>query len=730
MVRHVVLSMALAVVAGASHTSAADVVISEIMYHPNSYLEEDEFLEIHNTSGVAVDLSGWYFDGVEWVFGAGQSIPPDGFLVVAVNAANFQGTYGFAPDGIYTGRLDNGGELLQLYDSTGLLVDQVSFQDLAPWAITPDGEGPSLEVIDPLEDNDTPRNWRASTHANGHTAGAVNSVNATGLPPWIAAVAHTVDPDPNDPILVTAEVLDATAVNLTFFTGFTENVGEMVIDEGDLWRYFKGVAPPSDPIEAWTEIAFDDSSWQTGNSGFGYGDGDDATDLNQDPMPPTAMEGEYASVYIRHLFPVPHPDAVAALMLSVDYDDAFVAYINGVEVARSDNISGDPPLFDSVAESGHEASGGDPNPQPPDLIDVSSIVPLLVPGPNVLAVQGHNLAVDNNDFSLIPELSMVPGLSMFDDGLHGDGTAGDGVYGAWIPGQLANTLVRYSIEAIGPTGLGSYPRTDDTVSYDGTVVADPTVSSALPVIQWFMHPDDFAAALSHRYTNETEPAILYYNGVLFDNSRARIRGGASRGWAKANWKFLLPRGHKLYDEDLLEVPVDQFCVQGNYADKSYTRTILGYETFREAGAQYCQAFPVRLHQNGAFYGLYTYMESFDADYIKRHGMDTDGAWYKTSESTACNCRQASLGALPSCYVKKQRLQEDHSDLYYFLYDLNTLSGQDKKNFLFANVDIPSVINYIAAHVLIHHTDRSWHNYFLYRIPMVRSAGLSRRMTWT
>ncbi|NIM02120.1 MAG: hypothetical protein GTN89_15320, partial [Acidobacteria bacterium] len=74
-------------------------------------------------------------------------------------------------------------------------------------------------------------------------------------------------------------------------------------------------------------------------------------------------------------------------------------------------------------------------------------------------------------------------VSMLDDGLSGDGAAGDDVYGAQIPGQLAGTLVRYRIEASGTIADMKFPREDDTVLYTGTAVIDPALTSNLPILQ-------------------------------------------------------------------------------------------------------------------------------------------------------------------------------------------------------------------------------------------------------
>ena len=118
-----------------------------------------------------------------------------------------------------------------------------------------------------------------------------------------------------------------------------------LVGEGDTWRFFRGVsAPPAD----WNEIDFDaeDAGWESGPSGFGYGDEDDATVIND-------MADNYLALYVRIEFDVPEKLAEAWLQLRVRYDDSFVAYIDGEEVARR-GIDGAPPLFDAPASTEHE----------------------------------------------------------------------------------------------------------------------------------------------------------------------------------------------------------------------------------------------------------------------------------------------------------------------------------------------------------------------------------------
>ena len=123
-----------------------------------------------------------------------------------------------------------------------------------------------------------------------------------------------------------------------------------LVNQGDTFSY---LLPFSEPSSNWTSLSFDDQNWLEGASGFGYDDGDDAT------LIPTGT----LSVYLRKTFTITNLNDISSLILDIDYDDAFVAYINGVEIARA-NINGVPPPFNSGTSQDHEAqmySGGIPD---------------------------------------------------------------------------------------------------------------------------------------------------------------------------------------------------------------------------------------------------------------------------------------------------------------------------------------------------------------------------------
>ena len=177
-----------------------------------------------------------------------------------------------------------------------------------------------------------------------------------------------------------------------------------IVDIGSGWRYFKGMREPVRYREGlapeWTRVGFDDTNWLKGATGIGYGDEDDNTVL-EDMRRRNEQKG-YSSVFLRRHFTLPAGTEISNLVLSIDYDDGFVAYINGKEVGRSASMSdaGTPPRFNETASQNHEAGGE------PDDISLARYERFFnpFPEPNVLSIQGHNVNFTSSDFSVLPRL--------------------------------------------------------------------------------------------------------------------------------------------------------------------------------------------------------------------------------------------------------------------------------------------------------------------------------------
>ncbi|MEM7656648.1 MAG: lamin tail domain-containing protein [Bacteroidota bacterium] len=163
------------VVEGSTAPITPTVAINEIHYNPaEPFTDTTEFVEIINYGANPVDLSGYTFpSGLGFTFPGGTSLAPGEYFVLAVNATAFNNFYGCAPDGDFSGALSNSGELLELADASGNIINAVDYDDNAAWGSDADGDGPSLELLDPTADNSDPANWDVSA-VDGGTPGAMN----------------------------------------------------------------------------------------------------------------------------------------------------------------------------------------------------------------------------------------------------------------------------------------------------------------------------------------------------------------------------------------------------------------------------------------------------------------------------------------------------------------------------------------------------------------------------
>ena len=140
------------------------IVIHEIMYHPITEDDRDEYIELYNRGTSTVSLTGWRLSkAVRYDFADGTEIAPDEYLVVAKDPDYLQAKYGIDNAvGPYDGVLANDGERIRLRDECDNIVDTVRYYDGGDWPDAADGEGSSLELIDPRDDNDVPSAWAAS----------------------------------------------------------------------------------------------------------------------------------------------------------------------------------------------------------------------------------------------------------------------------------------------------------------------------------------------------------------------------------------------------------------------------------------------------------------------------------------------------------------------------------------------------------------------------------------
>ena len=336
---------------------------------------------------------------------------------------------------------------------------------------------------------------------------------------------------------------------------------ETAIFADQAWKYILG-----DQVTdtSWRNPLFNDSGWQVGIGGFGYGDGDDNT-----LIPPTK------SLYLRKEFQIIDTSVIEAAVLHADYDDGFVAYLNNVEIARANlGFVGDRPGYD---ESTHiygeplQIQGQKPT---SFFIDKKILQLVLKPGSNLLAIQVHNYGNFSSDMTGIFYLSL--GIS--------DSISQYSAPPGWFyPPLTISELPILHIKTFGPP-IPDEPR----------LVGDlGVINHALGQIH--LRDEDF---------NE-------YHGPI----AIEIRGSSSQLFPK--------KGYGLETQDslgennnvsLLGMPSENdWILYGPYSDKSLIRNKLTFELGRRTGqyvprSQFCE-----LIINEEDRGVYLLMEKIKED---------------------------------------------------------------------------------------------------------------------
>jgi outer membrane protein assembly factor BamB len=163
---------------------------------------------------------------------------------------------------------------------------------------------------------------------------------------------------------------------------------EPLIGKGADWQYLAGGRPGV----GWMQPDFDAGAWDVSAAGFGYSDEDDNTVLK-------GMRGRYSVVYLRKSFKVSDVEDIGELGLIINYDDAFIAYLNGKEILRVGVGRGSGARASRI--DSHEAEGY-------GYFRIFEHSDLLREGVNVLAIEGHNDSIRSSDFTLDPYLVAVP----------------------------------------------------------------------------------------------------------------------------------------------------------------------------------------------------------------------------------------------------------------------------------------------------------------------------------
>ncbi|MDB4180891.1 CotH kinase family protein [Flavobacteriaceae bacterium] len=342
---------------------------------------------------------------------------------------------------------------------------------------------------------------------------------------------------------------------------------ESVVLPGDNWDY---LVPTSQPDTNWNQSGFDSTSWSTGRSGFGYGDDDDTTVIL-----PTI------SVYIRKTFEITDATTVGFLVLDIDYDDGFVAYLNGNEIARN-LVSGDVPAFNQASEGLHEASL--PNGYAPDRFEID--LTYLTTGTNTIAVQVHNESIESSDMSALPVLSL--GINTTD------------TYYRSPPSWFVEPVVPVDVNF----ESSNLPIVVIVTDQGQAIPDEPKIDATMKII--------YKGEGERNYlTDASDPSNLDFDNAI----KIEYRGSSSALLDKKQYSLTTYDAEGEKDNvKLLDMPKENdWILNGLAYDPSFIRDYMSYKLSNFTGnyasrGRYCEVV-----LNGEFQGLYVLQEKLKAD---------------------------------------------------------------------------------------------------------------------
>jgi regulation of enolase protein 1 (concanavalin A-like superfamily) len=417
----------------------ASVVINEIMYFPISLDEDDQYVELHNTTTQPINLGGWSFlSGIQYTFPSNAVVGANGYVVVSRNTARMLSNYpSLSPAivfGDFGGRLARSGEKLVLGMPEALVVtntagtvstnivhvpvSEVTYGTGGRWGQWAHGGGSSLELRDPRSDTTMAANWADS--------------DETAKAPW-STVEYTG-------VLDNGGGYSPDQLQL-----FMMGEGECLVDSVEVFRAGEANRLTNPEFNnAATGWFFQGTHRLSGvdNSG-GYGGGP-CLHVR------ASGRGDTGANRIRTVLSTVLPTSITATLrakvrwLKGDPEILLRLHGNWLEAAGRFTIPAN--LGTPGARNSRFIANG-----PPAIADVTHTPPL--PGPNqpvVVSARVHD--PDNvgpvtlhyrNDTAAGSTLT----LSMLDDGTGGDRFAKDGIYSATIPGHASGVMVAFYVQA-------------------------------------------------------------------------------------------------------------------------------------------------------------------------------------------------------------------------------------------------------------------------------------------
>jgi hypothetical protein len=508
------------------------IVISEIMYHPISGSNVDEYVELHNRTATNIPLAYWRFTaGIDFMFPINASIPAGGYLVVAKDVTNLIARYPGVLNttnciGSYGGTLSDGGERVALSKPDDLslpyqefvVMDEVTYSD--GWGSWADGGGSSLELIDSRAESRMGMNWADSDET---TNGVWTTIEKTGI----------IDNCLTNSTVLAAWDYDMYRINRSIHV-FMLGGGECLIDDVQILKNGSPITVLNGDFNSGlgTWISYGTHDTTTGEAGTGVG-GTGAMHLRAQAAGSDGYNGTMGYVDTGLNF----NDTNVTVRFKAKWLKGARAVSgllkgNAIEAWGLMNVN---PNGTPGRQNSRYAANTTP------AIEALTHSPILPPSSSNVTVSAR---VNDPDGLGAVELKyrIDPGyttntVSMNDGGTAGDLLAGDGIYSGQIPGagMASNTMVAFVVEARDPQGnrsripaaveglvlYGQIPTPGDYVSFR-MLTCNTTMTN------WYYN---------FRLSNKRFPVTLIYNTdrAVYE-ARSKIKGSP---WSRSrpNFKF-------------------------------------------------------------------------------------------------------------------------------------------------------------------------------------------------
>lgn len=544
-----------------SNRQVGPVVINEIMYHPDELEDRPyEYVELHNTGAVEVDLTRWSLGGTGWTNPPGTRIAANGYLVVAADRNRVASKYGMGTVlGNWPGHLQNDGEALELRDADGVVMDRIRYDDHEPWPAAADGLGPSLERINPNLGGDTALNWSSSMVTTN----------------WYPVVRTQYINNVDQP-----------------FTCWIDEVGTCYLDDVSVVRASGG----SNQVP--------NGDFEAGDTGWTY-HGNHASSRVEDGVGRGGSKGlVVAGAFSRTIITpgdlprISYGDGVEHGIQSSTIPVGRRTYVISYWIRREGlSIGHFVSRYQSTQRQhflGHRGTPGARNSvfQPIDPVGISDVAHdrnIVESGEaNTIRARVYSEAgmervdllyriVESNryDFTDADYIS----LAMVDDGVGADLMAGDGEYTARIPGTDTNrSVVRYRVQAVASNGSQRLsPRFDDPSRDYGYWVESSPLQTVVP--NWHILVD--GGPVTHPITKRC--IAVSPQGQVFPDVWIRHRGRPSSSSSGARRTGVALRFHngRRYDAWFGEKQNGtNFRHREDVSDSQHQRTVNEYLAYR------------------------------------------------------------------------------------------------------------------------------------------------------